>query len=56
MTNIKLLIAIIKNLDNALININNLNDCINKHYWHDMVEDLIKDISEAINIEKLKNQ
>ena len=52
MNNIKLLIAITKNLTNASINVNNLNDCINKHCWQDMIEDLIKDISQAIKYEK----
>jgi hypothetical protein len=52
MNNIKLLIGVKKSLSTALVDINNINDCINKHCWHDMVEDLIKDISEAIKYEK----
>jgi len=56
MTDIKLLIGIKMSLQNALIDINNLNDCINKRCWKDMVEDLLKDIKENIKIEKLKNK
>ena len=44
MTDIKLLIGIKKSLSTALIDINNLNNCINKRCWQEMVEDLIKDI------------
>jgi hypothetical protein len=56
MTNIKLLIGINKNLSNALTNTSNLNDCINKHCWQDIIEDLIKDISQAIEYEKTINK
>ena len=54
MTNTKLLIAINKNLQNCLTNINNLNDCINKHCWHDIIEDLMKDVTETLKIENMK--
>ena len=56
MTNIKLLTGIKMSLQNALVDINNLNNCINKRYWQEMVEDKIKNISETIKIEKLKNK
>jgi len=56
MTDKKLLTGIKMSLQNALIDINNLNDCINKRCWKDMVEDLLKDIKENIKIEKLKNK
>lgn len=56
MTDKKLLTGIKMSLQNALIDINNLTDCINKRCWQEMVEDLIKDISETIKIEKLKNK
>jgi hypothetical protein len=52
MNNIKLLYAIHKNLYDTSKNINNLNDCINKHCWQEMIEDLVKDISQAIEYEK----
>jgi hypothetical protein len=55
MTDIKLLTGIKMSLQNALVDIKNLNDCINKHCWQDIVEDLIKDINESIKIEKLKD-
>jgi hypothetical protein len=54
MTNIKLLIGIKKSLKDSLIDVNNLNDCINKRCWQEMIEDLIKDVSETIKIEKSK--
>jgi hypothetical protein len=54
MTNIKLLIGIKKCLKDSLIDINNLNDCINKRCWQEMIEDLIKDVDETIKIERLK--
>jgi len=56
MTDKKLLTGIKMSLQNALVDINNLNNCINKRCWQEMVEDLIKDISETIKIEKLKNK
>ena len=56
MTDIKLLIGIKKSLSTALIDINNLNDCINKRCWQEMVEDLIKDVTETIKIENIKNK
>ncbi|MDD2496282.1 MAG: hypothetical protein PHE29_13965 [Tissierellia bacterium] len=54
--NKKLLIGIKKCLETSLIDINNLNDCINKNCWYDIVEYLIKDISQAIKIENIKNK
>lgn len=54
MTDIKLLTGIKMSLKNALIDINNLNNCINKRCWQEMIEDLIKDVNEIIKIEKLK--
>lgn len=56
MTDKKLLTGIKMSLQNALIDINNLTDCINKRCWQEMVEDLLKDIKENIKIEKLKNK
>jgi hypothetical protein len=55
MNNIKQLVSIKKCLETALINTNNLNDCINKHCWQEMIEDLIKNISQAIKYEKTIN-
>ena len=55
MNNIKILTGIKICLKTALIDIENLNDCINKHCWQDIVEDLIKDINESIKIEKRKD-
>lgn len=53
MNNKKLLIAISKNLNNALININNLSDnVINKYTWYNDIQWIIKDIDEAIKYEE----
>jgi hypothetical protein len=54
MNNIKLLTGTIMSLQSALVDINNLNDCINKRCWQEMIEDLIKDVTETIKIEKSK--
>lgn len=56
MYNTKLLIAISKNLANTLTNINNLDDCINKYCWQEIVENLLQDISKAIEFEKTLNK
>ena len=56
MNNRKLLIGIKKSLSTSLIDINNLNDCINKRCWKHTVEDLIEDITQAIKIEDMKNK